>query len=54
MKFTSCENDLVVSLWRALWRAGGFLWRPQMSAVSSNVCSKFLGLQAFGSFKGFK
>ena len=53
-KFTSCENDLGVSVWWTLWRGWCFLRRPQVSAVGMIVCSKFLGLQTFGSFKGFK
>ena len=51
-KFTSCENGLGVSVWRTLaW------W--MLSSGPSGVCrrfdcTKFLGLQTFGSFKGFK
>ena len=53
-KFTPCENGLGVSAWRAPWRGGGFLRGPQVSAIGLTVCSKFLSLQTFGSFKGFK
>ena len=51
-KFTSCENGLGVSVWRTLWRGGCFLREPQVSAAGLTV--QFLGLQTFGSFKGFK
>ena len=53
-KFTSCENGIGASLWRTLWRGGWFLRGPQVPAVGLTVCSKFLGLQTFGTFKGFK
>ena len=53
-KFTACKNGLGVSVWRTLWRSGCFLRGPQLSAVGLPVCSKFLSLQTFGSFKGFK
>ena len=53
-KFTSCDNGLGVSVWWTLWRGGCFLRGPQVSAVGLTVCSKFLGLKMFGSFKGFK
>ena len=53
-KFTFCENGLGISVWQALWRGGDFLWGPDVSAVVLTVCSKFLGLQTFSSFKGFK
>ena len=53
-KFTSSENGLGVSVWRAPWCGGGFLRGPQVSAIGLTACSKFLGLLTFGSFKGFK
>ena len=53
-KFTSCENGLGVSVWWELWRGEGFIRRPQVSAVGLTVFSKFLDVQTFGSFKGFK
>ena len=40
-----------LSVSRALWRWGGFLRRLQVSTVGLTECSKFLGLQAFGSLK---
>ena len=48
-----CENRLAVSVLRAPWRGRWFLRGPQVSTVGLTVCSKFLGLQTFGSFKGF-
>ena len=36
---------------RVLWRWGGFLRGPQVSTVGLTECSKFLGVQAFGSLK---
>ena len=37
-------------MWWTVWSGRGFFWGSQESAV----CSKFLGLQTFGSFKCFK
>ena len=53
-KFTSCQNGLRVSVWWTLWHGGWFLWGPQVSTVGLTVYWKFLGLQKFRSFKGFK
>ena len=52
-KFTACENGLEVCVVDTLvpWM---FSSGPQVSAVGLTVCSKFLGVQTFGSFKGFK